>query len=54
MRSVAVTRRISAVVALLAPVAQVTLAIRMLVARPLVVVAAVLGVVIGRTRGPMP
>ncbi|MEA2566521.1 MAG: hypothetical protein QOD49_1698 [Actinomycetota bacterium] len=47
MQSVAVTRRVTAVVALLAPVALVTLAVVMLVARPLVVAGAVLGLVVG-------
>ena len=47
MQSVAVTRRVSAVVALLAPVAQVTLAVLTLVARALIVVGAVLGLVTG-------
>jgi len=45
MQSVAVTRRVSAVVALLAPMAQVTLAVATLVARPLIVAGAVLGLV---------
>ena len=47
MQSVAVTRRVSAVVALLAPVAQVTLAVLTLVARALIVAGAVLGLVTG-------
>jgi Diacylglycerol kinase catalytic domain len=47
MQSVAVTRRVSAVVALLAPVAQVTLAVLTLVARALIVAGAVLGLVAG-------
>jgi diacylglycerol kinase family enzyme len=47
MQSLAVTRRVSALVALFAPVALVTLAVLMLVARPLVVAGAVLGLVTG-------